>query len=286
MSEEDATVAQALAEARRCGVATLDARLMLGRLLGRTPTQLIAHDDERLGAAAPRWSDWLARRAGGEPLAYLLGEKEFHGLMLEVTPAVLIPRPETELLVDWAGELLRQTSRPAAVADLGTGSGAIALAIKHAHPAAMVTATDASAAALAVARRNAGRHALAVEFVETSWWHGLDGRRFDVVVSNPPYVAEGDPALATLRHEPRSALSSGGDGLAALREIVAGAAVHLDAGGWLLLEHGFDQADAVQRLLAKAGFDAIESRPDLAGHRRATGGRGPRASARNGWRQP
>jgi len=269
----DARVAEALADARRRGVEMLDARLMLGRLLGRTPTQLIARDDERLGPAAPLWADWLQRRVAGEPLAYLLGEKEFHGLMLEVTPAVLVPRPETELLVDWAGELLADVPGDAAVADLGTGSGAIALAIKHAHPGSRVVATDASADALAVAARNARRHAVDVELLEASWWRGLDGRRFAVVVANPPYVAEADAALQALRHEPRSALTPGGDGLAALREIVAGAPAHLEDGGWLLLEHGFDQAAAVAGLLADAGFRAIETRRDLAGHPRATGGR-------------
>ncbi|HEY5321432.1 MAG TPA: peptide chain release factor N(5)-glutamine methyltransferase [Caldimonas sp.] len=278
---QDLTVAQALDQARAREVAMLDARLMLGRLLGRTPTQLIAHDDERLGPeAAGRWADWLARRAGGEPLAYLLGEKEFHGLMLEVTPDVLVPRPETELLVDWAVELLVSRDAPAALIDLGTGSGAIALAVKRAHPRAAVTATDASAAALGVARRNARRLALEVDFLETSWWLGLDGRRFSIAAANPPYIRDGDAALAALRHEPRTALTPGGDGLAALREIVAGAPAHLAPGGWLLLEHGFDQAAEVRALLGEAGLEAVETRPDLAGHPRATGGRRPAAAAR------
>jgi release factor glutamine methyltransferase len=269
------SVAQALQHARAQGVAMLDARLMLGRLLGRTPTQLIAHDDERLGReAAARWAGWLQRRADGEPLAYLLGEKEFHGLMLEVTPEVLVPRPETELLVDWAGELLTGSGGgAAAVVDLGTGSGAIALAVKRAHPHAAVVATDVSGAALQVARRNARRHELDVEFVETSWWHRLDGRRFGVALANPPYIREGDAALEALRHEPPAALTPGGDGLSALREIATGAGVHLEPGGWLLLEHGFDQADAVRALLVGAGLEAVETRQDLAGHPRATGGR-------------
>ena len=277
----DFTVAWALDQARTREVAMLDARLMLGRLLGRTPTQLIARDEERLGPeAAARWADWLARRAGGEPLAYLLGEKEFHGLMLEVTPDVLVPRPETELLVDWAVELLVSRVAPAALIDLGTGSGAIALAVKRAHPRAAVTATDASAAALGVARRNARRLALEVDFLETSWWLGLDGRRFSIAAANPPYIRDGDAALAALRHEPRTALTPGGDGLAALREIVAGAPAHLAPGGWLLLEHGFDQAAEVRALLGEAGLEAVETRPDLAGHPRATGGRRPAAAAR------
>lgn len=271
------TVAEALAEARARGVAPLDAQLMLGRLLGQSRTRLIAHDDLALGAAAARWADWLERRADGEPLAYLLGEKEFHGLMLEVTPDVLVPRPETELLVDWSGELLKQRGGRAAVVDLGTGSGAIALAVKHAQPMARVTATDASAAALGVARRNAKRLALDLEFVESSWWRGLEGRSFAIALANPPYVRSGDPALADLRHEPLAALTAGSDGLSALREIVDGAAAHLAAAGWLLLEHGFDQADDVRDLLAASGFEAIATRRDLAGHPRASGGR--RASA-------
>jgi len=262
-------------------VAMLDARLMLGRLLGRTPTQLIAHDDERLGAqAAAPWADWLTRRAGGEPLAYLLGEKEFRGLMLEVTPEVLVPRPETELLVDWAVELLRSRQPPAALIDLGTGSGAIALAVKQACPGATVTATDASAAALGVARRNARRLALEVDFQETSWWQGLEGRQFSIAIANPPYIRDGDAALAALRHEPRTALTPGGDGLAALREIVAGAPAHLAPGGWLLLEHGFDQAGDVRALVVGAGLEAVETRFDLAGHPRASGGRRGPAPAR------
>lgn len=270
------TVAQALEQARARGVAVLDARLMLGRLLGRSRTHLIAHDDEKLGSSgAARWAEWLERRAAGEPLAYLLGEKEFHGLMLEVTPDVLVPRPETELLVDWAVALLPGFGRAARVVDLGTGSGAIALAIKRAEPRAVVVATDASAAALAVARRNAERLSLAVEFVAASWWQGLEGRCFDIVVANPPYIDQVDPALAALRHEPASALTPGGDGLSALRDIVEGAMPHLAAAGWLLLEHGFDQAESVRALIDAAGLEAIETRRDLAGHARATGGRCP-----------
>jgi release factor glutamine methyltransferase len=275
----DSTVAEALAEARARGVAPLDAQLMLGRLLGRSRTRLIAHDEEVLGAAAARWADWLERRASGEPLAYLLGEKEFHRLMLEVTPDVLVPRPESELLVDWAIELLSERAGPAAVVDLGTGSGAIALALKHAHPLVRVTATDTSVAALAVARRNAARLGLDIEFVESGWWRALEGRSFAVVVANPPYIRDGDPALAALRHEPQTALTPGGDGLAALREIIAGAAGHLEESGWLLLEHGFDQADAVRGLLAAAGFEAIATRHDLAGQPRTSGGRRPAAVA-------
>jgi len=164
---------------------------------------------------------------------------------------------------------------PARVVDLGTGSGAIALAVKQAHPRAVVTATDASPGALAVARRNARRLQLDVELVEASWWRGLEGRTFEIVVANPPYVREGDPALAALRHEPLAALTPGGDGLGALRAIVDEAVSHLGASGRLVLEHGFDQAGHVRALLAAAGLEAIETRPDLAGHPRATGGRRP-----------
>jgi len=254
--------------------ADVDARLLVGHALHLDRARLIAQSDRILEAREINVINALAaRRLKREPVSRILGQKEFWSIALAITPDVLVPRPETELLVDWAGELLADVPGDAAVADLGTGSGAIALAIKHAHPGSRVVATDASADALAVAARNARRHAVDVELLEASWWRGLDGRRFAVVVANPPYVAEADAALQALRHEPRSALTPGGDGLAALREIVAGAPAHLEDGGWLLLEHGFDQAAAVAGLLADAGFRAIETRRDLAGHPRATGGR-------------
>ena len=276
------TVAAALAAARARGVDRLDAQLLLARVLGTSRTRLLADDDRGLSPVElERWSAWLERRARGEPIAYLLGEKEFHGLLLEVGADVLVPRPETELLVDWAAErvptaLPRGDSAleaPMRIVDLGTGSGAIALALKKLRPEVEVTASDVSAAALAVARLNAARLGLAIELVESSWWDGLAGRRFDVVVANPPYIAENDAHLHALLHEPRAALTPGGDGLAALRAIVAGATAHLGPHGWLLLEHGFDQAAAVRDLLAAAGFGAIETRRDLSGHERATGGR-------------
>ena len=269
---QQTSVADALADASARGVPRLDAQLMLAHLLSESRTWLIAHDDARLDlATVERWLAWLDRRLAGEPLAYLIGRKEFHGLTLEVTPAVLIPRPETELLVDWADALLRDGSGRSDVVDLGTGSGAVALAIKRDHPHLHIVATDASDDALAVARRNAERLALGVEFVRASWWKGLEGRRFDLVVANPPYVRAGDPALEALRHEPLSALTPGGDGLGALSAIVAGTNEHLRSGGWLLLEHGFDQAEAVRSLLRSAGFVDVETRQDLAGHPRATG---------------
>ncbi len=276
-------VAAALAEARARGVASLDAQLLLARLLATTRTRLIAHDERTLTPAeSAQWSSWLERRLAGEPLAYLLGEKEFHGLMLEVDRDVLVPRPETELLVDWACEslaalVLEQSAvarrTPLRVVDLGTGSGAIALALKRAHPKTDVTATDVSASALAVARRNAARLGLAIEFVESSWWRGLEGRRFDIAVANPPYVAADDPHLAALRHEPALALTPGGDGLGALRAIASGAAAALDPRGRLLVEHGFDQAAAVREMLGAAGLTGVQTRRDLAGLERATGGR-------------
>jgi len=278
------TVATALADARRRGVASLDAQLLLARLLATTRTRLIAHDERALTPAeSARWQEWLERRLAGEPIAYLLGEKEFHGLALEIDRSVLVPRPETELLVDWACEAVsvlgsersRGGHSPIRVVDLGTGSGAIALALKRAHPQSQVTGIDVSAGAIALARRNAERLGLAIELHEASWWHGLEGRRFDIAIANPPYIAAGDPHLAALRHEPKVALTPGGDGLGALRAIVAGASAPLVPGGWLLLEHGFDQGAAVREMLADAGFSRVETRRDLAGHERATGGRRP-----------
>ena len=217
----------------------------------------------------------LARRAAGEPVAYLLGEKEFHGLMLRVTPDVLIPRPDTETLVEWALACLQGLPPGAAVADLGTGSGAIALALKQARPDAAVSAVEASPAALAVAQDNGRRLGLDVRWLAGSWWSPLAGQRLDLVVSNPPYIADGDPHLPALAHEPASALTAGPDGLRDLRAIAAGAPGQLRPGGWLLLEHGWDQAGAVQALLREAGLTAIETRHDLAGQPRCTGGRLP-----------
>jgi release factor glutamine methyltransferase len=268
------SVAAALARARERGVARLDAQLLLARLLGRERGWLIAHDEWDLLDGQQRDFDaLLVRRAAGEPLAYLVGEKEFRGLMLEVGPAVLVPRPETELLVDWAIERLQASAEacPQAV-DLGTGSGAIAIALKHALPAARVTALDASAAALSIARRNAARLGLDIEWLQGDWWWVLPKRRFDLVLANPPYVAEDDPHLHALRHEPRQALVAGPQGLDALRVIVAGAPAHLRPGGWLLLEHGCAQAEAVRSLLLERGFEAVETRIDLAGHPRCSGG--------------
>lgn len=275
------TLAALLDQAQAMGVARLDAQRLAAHQLGRAREWVIAHDDTVPAAAdADALRALLRRRAAGEPLAYLVGRREFHGLALAVTPAVLVPRPETELLVDWALERLAAhrdaaPAAPAEVVDLGTGSGAIALAVKHAAPWARVMAVDASPAALEVARGNAARLALDVEFAAGDWWQPFAGRRFALALSNPPYVAEADPHLAALAHEPRSALTAGADGLDALRRIVAGAPAHLLAGGWLLLEHGFDQAAAVAALLHAAGFDAPQTRHDLAGLPRCTGARLP-----------
>lgn len=257
-----------LAHARALGVERLDAQLLLALVLDRPRAWLLAHDDEPVApVAADRIDALLRRRAAGTPLAYLTGQREFHGLTLEVNAAVLVPRPETEDLVDWALE------RPFdSVVDLGTGSGAIALALKQARPAAAVCASDASAEALAVARRNADRLGLAVQFVQGNWWSPLAGRRFALAVSNPPYIAGADPHLAALAHEPRSALTPEGDGLEALRRIVAGAPAHLLPGAPLLLEHGHDQGEAVRRLLHEAGFEQVQTRADLAGLPRCSGG--------------
>jgi release factor glutamine methyltransferase len=269
------TVGAALAQARALGLERLDAQLLLSHTLQQARAWLIAHDDAALTLAQQQ--DFAAacrRRADGEPMAYLLGEREFHGLMLQVGPAVLVPRPDTETLVDWALELLSEIETPR-VADLGTGSGAIALALKHQYPVAQVCAVELSAAALEVARANATRLGLELEFVQGSWWQPLQGRHFHLVVSNPPYIAGNDPHLDALRHEPALALTPGGDGLAALAHIVRRAQAHLHASGWLLLEHGYDQQEAVQQLLTEAGFEAVSTRADLAGRPRCSGGRRP-----------
>lgn len=275
------TPREALARAQAAGVERLDAQLLLAATLGRSREWLLAHDDEPLAdEAAARYMALLARRAAGEPVAYLLGEREFHGLALQVTPAVLVPRPDTETLVDWALELLAgplAADAAPAVADVGTGSGAIALAVRRGCTRAVLYASDASAEALAVARGNGQRLALPVHWLQGDWWQPFAAAGVPplaLALSNPPYIAAGDPHLPALRHEPLQALvPPGGDGLAALRTIVAGATAHLAPGGWLLLEHGHDQADAVALLLRDAGFAAVQHRQDLAGHRRCTGGR-------------
>ncbi len=262
-----------LRRARAAGVAQLDAQRLLAHHSGRPRTWLLAHDDEVIDSETQqRADDDLARRAAGVPLAYLVGEREFHGLALRVNEDVLVPRPETEGLVDWALELVPEAPVQRLI-DLGTGSGAVALAFKHRAAAFEVFASDRSAAALAMAQGNARHLELEVTWLEGDWWEAVGMRQFGIAVSNPPYVAEGDPHLGALRHEPTMALTGGADGLQALRRIVAGAPAHLVAGGWLLLEHGFDQAAAVADLLGAAGFGDIGTRTDLAGQPRLTGGR-------------
>ena len=271
------TVAEALQAAALAGVDRLDAQWLLAEVLQQARTWLLIHDDHVLTADQARaWRDGLSRRAGGEPLAYVLGRKEFFGLELSVDHAVLVPRPDTEVLVEWAIETLQgmASSTPCPeVLDMGTGSGAIALALKQAQPSARLTALDASPEALAVARSNGQRLALDIRWLESHWWSALRAQRFDLIVSNPPYIREGDPHLPALSHEPGMALTSGADGLNALREITHGAPEHLTSGAWLLLEHGHDQSAEVQCLLRHAGFLDISSRRDLAGHLRCTGGR-------------
>jgi len=253
-----------------------EAELLAQQALARSRAWLFAHGDDVVdGRAAARFRALLARRVAGEPLAYIAGHREFFSLDLEVTPDVLIPRPETELLVEQA--LARIPAGAAAtVADLGTGSGAIALAIARARPHARVVATDASAAALAVAGRNAQRLGIDnVEFASGDWCAALGPRRFDVIVSNPPYIAEDDAHLGQgdLRFEPPGALASGPDGLDAIRAIIAAAPAHLHAGGWLLLEHGKEQGAAVRTLLAKSGFVDVSTARDLESRERVSGGR-------------
>jgi release factor glutamine methyltransferase len=268
------TIAQALAWAVATGMARLDAQLLLLHALGRPRDDrawLLAHDTTDLSTDShAAYVAACHRRLDGEPLAYLVGEKEFFGLPLKVDHRVLVPRPDTETLVEWALEVLAPTSAPA-VLDLGTGSGAIALAIQSRRPDANVVAVDRSAGAVAVARENAQRLELPVQVRQGDWFEQAGNH--DVVVSNPPYVAAGDRHLDALGHEPREALVAGDDGLADLRRIVADAPGHLRPGGWLLLEHGWDQAEAVRGLLTAAGFGAVHSRRDLAGVERCSGGR-------------
>lgn len=269
------TVAAALAEARALGIERLDAQLLVAHVLQQTRAWVIAHDNAVLGDRAHAWGVLLQRRAAGEPLAYLLGQREFHGLMLHVTPDVLVPRPDTETLVDGALALLAELPAPRVI-DLGTGSGAIALAIKHACPRADVHASDLSEAALAVARANGAALGLDVQWHHGTWWQAPPAGRFHLALSNPPYVAPGDPHLAALHHEPAMALTPAGDrgdGLADIERIVGGAAARLHPGGWLLIEHGAEQGDAARAVFVQAGFADVQTRPDLAGRPRVTAGR-------------
>ncbi|MEO8674052.1 MAG: peptide chain release factor N(5)-glutamine methyltransferase [Casimicrobiaceae bacterium] len=260
------------------GLVPLDAQVLLADVLGRDRTWLAAHASEMVPRAEAEAFFALAeRRRGGEPIAYLTGVREFWGLPLAVSPAVLIPRPETETVVELALARL-PVDRELTILDLGTGSGAIALAIAHERPRARVVATDASASALAIARTNAQRLKIPnVEFVEADWFDGIAATHFDLIASNPPYVEADDPHLreGDVRFEPRSALTPAGDGLSALRIIIGGARAFLAPGGTLVVEHGHDQSDAVRALFANAGFADIVVSRDLAGIPRVVTGRTP-----------
>ncbi|NCT96748.1 MAG: peptide chain release factor N(5)-glutamine methyltransferase [Comamonadaceae bacterium] len=275
------TIADTLRALVTSGVPRLEAQQLLLLALGRDPQArawLAAHDELTLDDSARTRLAALARRhRDGEPMAYLRGEQGFHGLVLRSDPRALAPRPDTETLVDWALELLAGLPPDARAIDLGTGSGAIALALLHAAPGLRLTATDASEAALSLARENAQRLGLSLRFAAGAWLAAVPGERFELILSNPPYIAAGDPHLAALRHEPLSALVSGADGLDDIRAIVAQAPGALTPGGWVLLEHGHDQAEAVQALLRAAGFEAVGGRTDLAGIVRCSGGRWPAA---------
>jgi release factor glutamine methyltransferase len=272
VSDSALTVAQALHAARAAGVDRLDANMMLMALLKQGRSWLLAHDQDALPASIIQtFEHWVTRRAQGEPLAYLLGDKEFFGLNLAVNPDVLIPRPDTEILVEWALDLV-PPDQAWRVLDLGTGSGAIALAIQHQRPQATVVAVDASAGALTTAQNNAQQLQLPVQFLLGSWLAPVEGQVFDLIVSNPPYIAEGDEHLAALTHEPITALTAGPDGLDDIRQIIRDAKSNLKPGGWLLLEHGYDQADAVSQLLTQAGYAQVQTRKDLGEQNRCTGG--------------
>ena len=243
--------------------------------LGRAQTDrawLITHDDEVLSEPTTlAFRALCQRRLAGEPLAYIVGSKPFFGLDLQVDKRVLVPRPDTETLVEWA--LTFDAARSAL--DMGTGSGAIALALKSVRPDWQITALDASADALEVAQSNAKRLNLNVNFLQSSWFDALTESKtakFNLIVSNPPYIVEGDWHMAALTHEPKQALTSGADGLDDIRKIIAQAPDYLTSGGWLLLEHGFDQASAVRDLLVQRGFKQVQSQQDLAGIERCSGG--------------
>lgn len=270
---EHMTINEALAAG---GIERREAGYLLRAVTGLSQASLIAEAHQALKSEeVQRFEELARRRRNGEPLAYLVGTREFYGLVLEVSPAVLIPRPETELLVELA--LQRVPEHQAAdILDLGTGSGAIALAVAARRPRACVLAVDVSADALEIAARNCRRHGLTrVELRQGNWFAAVGDRRFDLIVSNPPYVAEGDGHLAEgdLRFEPKLALVGGADGLHAIRRIVREAPAHLKPDGWLLLEHGYDQGAAVRALLVAAGFSPLVQEADLAGYVRVTGGR-------------
>lgn len=251
----------------------LEARILLAHALKLTRVQLVTQADRVLSdEEAAQISTLFQRRIDGEPIAYIVGEREFFGLMLYTTPDVLIPRPETELLVEVALERLPANGR---ILDMGTGSGAIAIAIAHSRPDAQVTALDMSESALAIAQRNAERHGARIRFLRSDWYSALTEDRFELIVSNPPYIVDADPHLSQgdLRFEPIDALTDHADGLSAIRTIIGGAPAHLVNGGWLLMEHGYDQAARVRELLGCQGFHDAQSWKDLAGIERISGAR-------------
>lgn len=269
------TLGQALANARQ-RIDRLDARLLLQHATGCSHADLLGRPETPLAAAAlARFAAWVGRRAAGEPLAYLVGEAEFRGRVYQVSPAVLIPRPETEVLVDLARKRMRELVAPR-ILDLGTGTGIVAISLALECPSARLVAVDLSPAAISVARGNAQRLGAVVDFRVGDWFAPVAGERFDLIVANPPYVAAGDPHLDGdgLPFEPRLALTgeaADGDGLASIRIIVAGAPTHLGPGGWLLFEHGYDQGLTSRNLLTAAGFQVPLTFPDFAGTDRVSG---------------
>lgn len=272
-----ATVQSLLRDPAVVGLDAAEPERLLAHALGRSRSWLYAHRDDPIDAVdADRFRALLARRAAGEPVAYLTGRRGFWSFDLRVTPDTLIPRPETERLVELVLARIPPEAPSPRLADLGTGSGAIALALAHERRRALVVAVDVSPGALEVARANAIELELAnVEFRLGDWLAPLAGECFDLIASNPPYIAESDPHLDDLRHEPAPALSSGPDGLDAIRTIACAAPAHLVPGGWLLFEHGWDQGDAVRGILVAAGFVEVMTDRDLEGRDRVTSGRWP-----------
>ena len=267
------TISQALDTAKKQGLDRLDAHLLLLYALGKLQTErawLLANDDSALPIqAANAFHNFSQRRAAGEPLAYIIGYKEFFGLRFSVDARVLVPRPDTETLVQWALDVSSIFASPD-ILELGTGSGAVAIAIAHTLKC-KVTATDLSTQALSVASDNAAKLGVDVKFLHSNWFEKVSGH-YDVIASNPPYIKSSDPHLEALTHEPLNALAAGADGLSDLRQIVQSAPNHLQPGGWLLLEHGYNQESPVRTLLVERGFKQVQSRCDLAGIARCSGG--------------
>ena len=280
MAADSPTLAQCLSQAHGMGLARVDAHMLLLHSLDRhlhDRAWLLAHDTDTLSALQlGKWQSALQRRLDGEPVAYITGRKDFFGLTLSVDARVLDPRPDTETLVEWALAVLPKAPTPNTLRllDLGTGSGAVALALQYARPDTQVWALDASEAALVVARANAAHLALPVHFIASNWFAQVDAK-FNLIVSNPPYIAQADPHLEALKHEPLQALTSGSDGLNDIRYIIENALRYLAPSAWLLLEHGHDQAETVRTLLEDAGFIQVQSQADLSGIARCSGGQKP-----------